>query len=284
MFLEPLVRVTINGLEHLCLIDSGARYSTLNAPLSRSRRTTSVIGFSGMKEDNLFNKTPRITVKQEPGTFVLHILKAQLSDTAFYYCEKLVELRRTFLNITFLRVKGKWSHFPSDPVRPGDLVTLQCSVLFDNKTCLQEHSVYWFRARSDDSHPSVIYAHLNSGDHCERSPEISSSQKCVYNLSRNVSSSDAGTYYCAVATCGEILFGSGTKLEVEGNHLIVFCWNVYVNICFLIMFSHIFIQTAEDSLVYSVPNFARRKAGHDVRRDSNVAEGQSIYADVRVLE
>uniref|UniRef100_A0A3Q3J5Q6 Ig-like domain-containing protein n=1 Tax=Monopterus albus TaxID=43700 RepID=A0A3Q3J5Q6_MONAL len=112
-------------------------------------------------------------------------------------------------------------YFPSDPVRPGDLVTLQCSVLFDNKTCLQEHSVYWFRARSDDSHPSVIYAHLNSGDHCERSPEISSSQKCVYNLSRNVSSSDAGTYYCAVATCGEILFGSGTKLEVEGNHLIL---------------------------------------------------------------
>ncbi|KAF3838700.1 hypothetical protein F7725_010468 [Dissostichus mawsoni] len=36
-------------------------------------------------------------------------------------------------------------------------------------------------------------------------------------LSKNVSSSDAGTYYCAVATCGEILFGHGTKLDIEGN-------------------------------------------------------------------
>lgn len=54
------------------------------------------------------NKTPRVTTQQEPGTFVLHITKTELSDTAFYYCDKHVELKRTFLNITFLRVKGKW--------------------------------------------------------------------------------------------------------------------------------------------------------------------------------
>ncbi|XP_068571636.1 uncharacterized protein [Cebidichthys violaceus] len=29
------------------------------------------------------------------------------------------------------------------------------------------------------------------------------------------STSDAGTYYCAVATCGEILFGEGTKVETK---------------------------------------------------------------------
>uniref|UniRef100_A0A3Q2X9G0 Immunoglobulin subtype domain-containing protein n=1 Tax=Haplochromis burtoni TaxID=8153 RepID=A0A3Q2X9G0_HAPBU len=38
-------------------------------------------------------------------------------------------------------------------------------------------------------------------------------QSCVYRLSKNISSSDSGTYYCAVATCGEILFGNGTKLD-----------------------------------------------------------------------
>lgn len=56
------------------------------------------------------NKTPRITTKQGPGTFVLHITKTELSDSAFYYCEQVVELQTTFLNKTFLRVKGKWSN------------------------------------------------------------------------------------------------------------------------------------------------------------------------------
>ncbi|KAJ8337707.1 hypothetical protein SKAU_G00366730 [Synaphobranchus kaupii] len=43
-------------------------------------------------------------------------------------------------------------------------------------------------------------------------------KSCVYNFpKRNLSLSDAGTYYCAVATCGEILFGNRTKLDFEGE-------------------------------------------------------------------
>ncbi|KAG8003854.1 Signal-regulatory protein beta-2 [Nibea albiflora] len=169
------------------------------------------------------NKTPMIT-KQEPGTFLLQIHDAKFSDTGVYYCIKIDQLQMTFLNGTFLRIKGPEPDITaviqvplSDPVRPGDSVTLQCSVLSDseNKTCPGEHSVYWFRAGSDESHPSLIYAHGNSGDECERSPQTHSPQKCVYSFSKNVSSSDAGTYYCAVVTCGEILFGNGTKLEIE---------------------------------------------------------------------
>jgi len=113
---------------------------------------------------------------------------------------------------------------PSDPVHPGDPVTLQCSVLFksEKKTCSADHSVHWFRAGSDESHPGFIYAHGNSGDGCERLPETNSTQKCVYNLSRSVSSSDAGTYYCAVAACGEIIFGNGAKLDIEGIYRIFY--------------------------------------------------------------
>ncbi|CDQ70344.1 unnamed protein product [Oncorhynchus mykiss] len=39
----------------------------------------------------------------------------------------------------------------------------------------------------------------------------------------NLSLSDAGTYYCAVATCGEILFGNGTNLNIERSleHVII---------------------------------------------------------------
>ena len=106
--------------------------------------------------------------------------------------------------------------FPSDPVHAGDSVTLQCSVLSDseNKTCPGGHSVYWFRAGSDASHPDLIYTD-GSRDECRKKTGIPSSPKsCVYRFSKNISSSDAGTYYCAVATCGEILFGNGTKLEL----------------------------------------------------------------------
>ncbi|KAL0189458.1 hypothetical protein M9458_016557, partial [Cirrhinus mrigala] len=40
---------------------------------------------------------------------------------------------------------------------------------------------------------------------------------CVYSLSlRNIKPSDAGTYYCAVVTCREILFGHGINLATDG--------------------------------------------------------------------
>ncbi|XP_041713226.1 uncharacterized protein LOC121546202 [Coregonus clupeaformis] len=102
----------------------------------------------------------------------------------------------------------------SDPFHPGENVTLQCTVL--SETCTAEHSVYWFRAGSGESHPGVIYTPGNRSDECEKSPETPSPTKsCVYNLSKNnLSLSDSGTYYCAVATCGEILFGNGTKLDM----------------------------------------------------------------------
>ncbi|KAI3351517.1 hypothetical protein L3Q82_020372 [Scortum barcoo] len=95
----------------------------------------------------------------------------------------------------------------SDSVRPGDLMTLQCSVLSDseNKTCPGDHNVYWFKTGSDKSHPNIIYTDGNRHDECDKRSDTQKS--CIYRFSKNVSSSDAGTYYCAVATCGEILFG-----------------------------------------------------------------------------
>uniref|UniRef100_UPI003AB084DE uncharacterized protein n=1 Tax=Centroberyx gerrardi TaxID=166262 RepID=UPI003AB084DE len=171
------------------------------------------------------NETPRITAKQEPGQFVLHITKTKTIDTAFYYCIRVEQRSMRFLNATFLRIKGQEPNinavqvFPSKSVHPGDSVTLQCSVLSDPQTrsCPGEHSVFWFRVGSDESHPNIIYTHGNSHDECEKSPETPSApHSCVYSFCKNVSSSDAGTYYCAVAACGEILFGNGAKLQIEG--------------------------------------------------------------------
>uniref|UniRef100_A0A665WD72 Ig-like domain-containing protein n=1 Tax=Echeneis naucrates TaxID=173247 RepID=A0A665WD72_ECHNA len=176
------------------------------------------------------NESPRFTAKQEPGTFLLHINKIESSDTGMYYCIDTETLDLKFLKGTFLRIKAEpeiTTNFqlpPSDPVRPGDSVTLQCSVLFDSekKTCPGDHSVYWFRAGSDEAHPSFIYAHGNNRDHCKKSPESESTQKCDYFFSKNVSSSDAGTHYCAVATCGDILLGNRTKLEIKGK------WRIFL--------------------------------------------------------
>ncbi|XP_074505731.1 signal-regulatory protein beta-2-like [Sebastes fasciatus] len=182
-----------------------------------------ILGSTVTFDNKVVEETHRITATQEPGAFVLHITKTQFSDTAVYYCIKVRQTHMIFSKGIFLRIKGSepditvvTQDFPSDPVRPGDSVTLQCSVLSDSESkCPGEHNVFWFRAGSHESHPSLIYAQRNNRDGCEKSLEARSPQKCVYSFSKNVSSSDAGTYYCAVATCGEILFGNGTKLTIE---------------------------------------------------------------------
>uniref|UniRef100_A0A3Q1DDV0 Ig-like domain-containing protein n=1 Tax=Amphiprion ocellaris TaxID=80972 RepID=A0A3Q1DDV0_AMPOC len=163
----------------------------------------------------------RIKTKQEPGRFVLHIRKTEQSDTAFYYC--LISQHRIKIVFNFPGpepdITAVIQHFLPDPVHPGDSVTLQCSVLSDSEknTCPeQQHSVFWFNIGSDESPPSLIYAQTNSGDECERSLEAPSLQSCVYSFFKeNISSSDAGTYYCAVVACGMVVFGNGTKLDIE---------------------------------------------------------------------
>ncbi|XP_041799629.1 uncharacterized protein LOC121611254 [Chelmon rostratus] len=179
--------------------------------------------------------------------------------------------------------------------------------------------VYWFRAGSHESHPSVIYAHGNSGDECEKSPEARSSHKCVYNFFKDdISSSDAGTYYCAVATCGQMLFGNGTKLDVEvgstcdsqkGDTVLYLVCAALALSLVLVAFLLYAIrkkscdccdavvtlqanaasasgdqqsqQRNEDSLVYSAPDFTRRKAGKSGRRSARKEE--TIYAEVRAF-
>ncbi|KAM7417265.1 hypothetical protein PAMA_017085 [Pampus argenteus] len=284
-------------------------------------------GTFGFDYDDDDNNTSHITAKQEPGTFVLHINKSKTSDTGLYYCIKVKRLQLTFLNVTFLRIKGPEpditvvsQHFPSDPVRPGDSVTLQCSVLSDseNKRCPEEHRVHWFTSGSDESHPSFVYAHGNTGAECEQSLETRSPHKCFYSFSKKVSSSDAGTYYCAVAACGEILFGNGTKVELEAVNMwdlqkantvlpllcaalaasliviILLIYSTKKNICDCCN-AAVALQTNpatassdqnsqqrnEDSLVYCKPNFTSRTVGKAGRR--NVKEEATIYNDVRAF-
>ncbi|CAI5652893.1 unnamed protein product [Oreochromis niloticus] len=287
-----------------------------------------VLGSTVSYDVPIIEKTHHITTKQEPGTFVLHINRAQLSDTAVYYCIKESQRTMIFLKGTFLRVKGPDPGITgvtqdslSNPVHPGDPVTLQCSVLSnsENRTCTEDHSVYWYRAKPDESHPSLMYSHGNNSYYCERSPEAPSQQKCVYSFFRNVTCSDTGTYYCAVATCGEILFGNGTKLDIKVVHhwdlqktnTVVFLLCVALSISLIVIAFLIYTikekhktsaaaslqtntettrteqqiqQRHEDSLTYAAPTFTKRNTRKAERRNARATEAICIYSDVRAFE
>ncbi|XP_076143682.1 uncharacterized protein LOC143125816 isoform X3 [Alosa pseudoharengus] len=93
-----------------------------------------------------------------------------------------------------------------DPVHPGDSETLECVVLAESRT--EDLRVFWFRPASGGSHPGVIYTNKSWTGPCEG--------RCVYSLpKKDVNISDAGTYYCGIATSGQILFGNGTAIVIS---------------------------------------------------------------------
>ncbi|CDQ70346.1 unnamed protein product [Oncorhynchus mykiss] len=245
--------------------------------------------------------------------YLLIINNISRSDEAAYFCGIGTVYEIKFRNGTFLSVKGvsqKRSHYQtveqqpvSDPVHPGDSVTLQCTVL--SETCAGLHRVYWFRAGSGESHPGVIYTPENRSDECEKSPETPSPTKsCVYSFSKNnLSLSDAGTYYCAVATCGEILFGEGTKLNIiKGSTVdpIVLSLGAAVAVCVIVIFilactknkrqtcdhckgksfyTCIYIVPNTDLLNYAALHFSEKKTKRGRKKRETPQE--TVYSDVR---
>ncbi|XP_078025770.1 uncharacterized protein LOC144463865 [Epinephelus lanceolatus] len=203
----------------------------------------------------------------------------------------------------------------SDPVHPGASMSLQCSVLSDSekKMCPGDHSVFWFRAGSDQSHPDIIYTDGNRRDECDRNSDIQKS--CVYRFSKNISSSDAGTYYCAVATCGQILFGDGTKVEIEGTStcsqnadalIFLLCAVLAISLTVIAVLVYTIKknksdcgddavavqrnlrgqksqQKDEDTQVYSAVVFTVMKTGSGAIKDSRAAGRQRIYAAVKAF-
>ncbi|KAJ8008354.1 hypothetical protein DPEC_G00103960 [Dallia pectoralis] len=157
----------------------------------------------------------------QPVSFIAAQSGQQPEDAGMYFCGVVILNYIEFGPGTLLVIKDAELNSTvtqqpvSESVQPGDSVTLNCTIT--TETCAGEHSVYWFRHDSGESHHGVIYTHGDRSGQCKNSPETGSpTQSCVYNLpKRNLSLSDAGTYYCAVVSCGEILFGNGTKLDIQ---------------------------------------------------------------------
>ncbi|XP_051275418.1 uncharacterized protein LOC127374296 isoform X1 [Dicentrarchus labrax] len=178
--------------------------------------------YNNRKLDAQFNNS-RFNITEEKTHYLLTIRNISKEDEATYFCQTGAAYKSSVVNAVFLAVNDRNQQKSvivkqrpeTASVQPGHSVTLQCSLLPKNKEtrvqCPGEHNVYWFRAISGQSHPDVIYTHRNSSDEQEE-------RSCVYSLSKTITdSSDTGTYYCAVVSCGEILFGEGTKVETTSQ-------------------------------------------------------------------
>uniref|UniRef100_A0AAR2KG17 Ig-like domain-containing protein n=1 Tax=Pygocentrus nattereri TaxID=42514 RepID=A0AAR2KG17_PYGNA len=222
----------------------------------------------------------RFTVDKE--TFDLSINGVEKEDIGIYFCGNSKSAVLEFLSGTLLLFAGNCEHIycyccfvliidvsfislyllhlliyfkdektdhhpPPDPaIKNEEAVKLQCSVQAVTLSCSGDHSVSWIRHGSGESHPGIIYIHPHTSDECKKSSETDSPpQSCVYKLpKRKLSLSDAGTYYCAVAECGDEAESTG-----KGDVFTVWCFIVKVVVlaCLFVTQTvlHIFIKFSQ---------------------------------------
>ncbi|XP_069027427.1 uncharacterized protein [Embiotoca jacksoni] len=260
----------------------------------------------------------RMKVHLYDGFSNLTILRTVQEDEGMYHCTT-AEFIEPQWNGTYLLVKGNSqtsnytvTQWPTASGPGRDSATLQCSILSDpeHMKCPGHHSVFWFRVGSDESHPDTIYTDGNRNIECD---EKSDAQKsCVYHFSKNISSSDAGTYYCAVATCGRILFGNISKLHLgcmfsqEGSTVnFLLCAVLAISLIVIAVLIHAIKtnksdsckaavglqkkqvgqkhqQTDEDTWIYSAVIFTVMKAERNAVKNGK-EEREKIYTAVKAL-
>ncbi|XP_026185336.1 uncharacterized protein LOC113143911 [Mastacembelus armatus] len=170
----------------------------------------------------------KVVTQSSDGSNHLKITDVRLSDSATYYCGILEFNAIEFGQGAFLHVKTSQSNIQAVVQQPaleprwlGGTVNLSCTVY--PEPCAGDLSLYWFR--QDASQPAVISP---STEQCTSlSNETPIVKKCSLNLAiKSVSMSDAGVYYCAMASCGEIVFGNGTRVVISGDSFLVYCLSV----------------------------------------------------------
>uniref|UniRef100_A0A673GVR6 Novel immune-type receptor 13 n=1 Tax=Sinocyclocheilus rhinocerous TaxID=307959 RepID=A0A673GVR6_9TELE len=226
-------------------------------------------------------KSSHFSIETDTEKCHLRISNVTSSDEAMYYCGWR-KYETHFAGGTYLALKGSKNnryeskvsvlqHLESEPVRSGDTVTLQCSVLYEHSTT--DIRMFWFRSDSGKSVPEILYTH-NQSNHCE----TDSTRSCTFKLFKNISSQmDTGTYYCAVVTCGKILFGNGTQINmVKPVDPLVIILGVLLGVCIIVI-------TAQDhdamELSYAALHFKEGK-NRRVQRKGETPQDTSVYSQV----
>ncbi|XP_056318708.1 novel immune-type receptor 5 [Danio aesculapii] len=161
-------------------------------------------------------------VLRDTGGFNLKIANAVQSDSGTYYCATSFSNVIKFGNGTRLVINGTKISKPTnlqlrelEQAESEVKKPLHCSV--QNQLVRNNHRFLWFSDGSEESPPGFIHIHGNSSKSCDGSSESDChSPTCIYNLPMKRSrSSDMGMYYCAVARCGQALFGNVSKLSAD---------------------------------------------------------------------
>uniref|UniRef100_A0A8C6SUW3 Ig-like domain-containing protein n=1 Tax=Neogobius melanostomus TaxID=47308 RepID=A0A8C6SUW3_9GOBI len=202
--------------------------------------------YDGFKDSQRFQLSP---------DYHLDISNLQASDTGTYYCATTKHYMPSFSEAT------------SAPV-DGDALILKCSVHVGG--CDGRPRVHWFK-QPGESAPGVLYSRGGGGggDQCERKPD-GPANSCIYSLPmHNVSSEQAGNYYCAVAACGYLLFGKATTLNGEQ------------------LFKHLFHSYLVQTFKYRTGGFTYLirvvKATHSDRQQQTIHNNNNKYSRKRRL-
>ncbi|KAF4111465.1 hypothetical protein G5714_008496 [Onychostoma macrolepis] len=162
-------------------------------------------------------------------SYNLTIVNALQSDSGTYYCAFSFSNVINFGNGTRLVIKGAEINKPTslklpktELVKSEVNVPLQCSIQNELVSGGGENRLYWFKHGSEESPPGLIYVHGNTSDGCVRSSEADClSPTCGYNLPKKKFSSSQTGIYCALATCGEALFGNVSKHNPDLDNFII---------------------------------------------------------------